>query len=82
MRISRGFSLIELLVVVAIIAFLSALTIPSLMKFLARSKRSEAMLTLRSLYLAEKAHQMEHGTYSSVIMGNDSQSLGWKPEGS
>jgi len=82
MKTKTGFSMIELLIVLAIIAFLSALTIPSLMKFLARSKRSEALLTLRSLYLAEKAYHMEHGTYSSTLMGGGQNSVGWKPEGS
>jgi prepilin-type N-terminal cleavage/methylation domain-containing protein len=81
MKTKTGFSMIELLIVIAIIAFLSALTIPSLMKFLARSKRSEAMLTLRSLYLAEKAYHMEHGSYSPNLMGSGQNSVGWKPEG-
>lgn len=77
----RGFSLIELLVVLAIIAFLSVISIPSFTKFLAKSKRSEAYMTLRSLYLAEKSYQMEHGNYTKNIMGSGKDSLGWKPEG-
>lgn len=77
----RGFALIELLVVIAIIAFLSVLSIPSFMKFLAKSKRTEAYMTLRSIYLAERAHHLEHGTYSSVLMGSGADSIGWKPEG-
>jgi len=74
-----GFNLIELMVVVAIIAFLSMLVIPHLTQFLARSKRSEAYITLRSLYLAEKAFWLEHGVYTTLLQG--AQSLGWKPEG-
>jgi len=79
--VKRGFSLIELLIVVAIVAFLSALTIPSLMKFLAKSKRAEAYMTLRALYLAEKAYQLERGTYSAVLIGSPQEAIGWKPEG-
>jgi type IV pilus assembly protein PilA len=76
---SKGFSLIELLIVVAIIAFLSAISIPSLYKFLAKSKRSEAYITLRSLYMAERAYWAEHGKYSANLDG--SNGIGWKPEG-
>lgn len=74
-----GFSLIELLIVIAIIAFLTALSAPSFFKFLAKSKRSEAHITLRSLYIAQKAYWMEHASYTNKISGP--ASLGWKPEG-
>lgn len=74
-----GFSLMELLIVIAVIAFLSALSVPSLFKFLAKSKRSEAHMTLRSLAMAEKAYWLEHGKYTSNLSGADG--LGWKPEG-
>lgn len=75
-----GFTLVELMIVIAIIAFLSMVTIPSLMKFLAKSKRSEAYLYLRTLAQAEKSYYIEHGSYTKKLSGPDS--LGWKPEGS
>lgn len=75
----KGFSLIELMVVIAIIAILSMLTIPQFMKFLAKTKRTEAYVQLRSLYMEEKAYFAENGKYTSKIIGNGS--LGWKPEG-
>lgn len=78
---ARGTSLIELLIVIAIIAFLSALSIPSFMKFLAKSKRTEAYMTLRAIYLAEKAHHLETGAYSAVLLGTSNEAIGWKPEG-
>jgi prepilin-type N-terminal cleavage/methylation domain-containing protein len=78
-RYSSGFSLMELLIVIAVIAFLSALAVPSLFKFLAKSKRSEAYMTLRSLAMAEKAYWLEHGSYTTNLSG--SNGLGWKPEG-
>lgn len=76
---SHGFSLIELLIVIAIVAFLSAISIPSFFKFLAKSKRSEAYVTLRSLYMAERAYWVEHGKYTNMLDG--AHGLGWKPEG-
>lgn len=74
-----GFNLIELMVVVAVIAFFSMLTVPMVMKFLAKSKRTEAFVTLRSLYMAQKQYHAEHGKYAAALTG--ANSLGWKPEG-
>ncbi|MGB8468193.1 MAG: prepilin-type N-terminal cleavage/methylation domain-containing protein [Candidatus Babeliales bacterium] len=76
---SRGYTLIELMIVVAIIAFLSMISIPSFMRFLARAKRAEAYMNLGSLYLAEKAYWAEHGTYTTNLGG--ANGAGWKPEG-
>ncbi len=75
----KGFSLIELMIVVAIVAFLSMLVVPSCMRFLAKAKRAEAYVNLGSIYTAQKAHWAEHGTYSNTLIGKDS--IGWKPEG-
>jgi type IV pilus assembly protein PilA len=74
----HGFSLIELMVVIAIIAFLSMISMPSFFKFLAKAKRAEAYITLRSLHMAEKAYWHEHGTYTKRLF---SEGLNWKPEG-
>ena len=73
----RGFTLIELMVVVAIIAFLSVLSVPRFTKFLAKAKRAEAYINLGALALAQKAYFAEHGTYSDNII----EDLGWQPEG-
>jgi len=75
----RGFTLLELMVVVAIIAFLAMIAVPNVMRFYAKAKRSEAYMQLHSLYAAEKAYWMEHGTYTDMILG--AESIGWKPEG-
>jgi prepilin-type N-terminal cleavage/methylation domain-containing protein len=76
---NKGFTLIELMVVVAIIAFLATLAIPTFSRFFAKAKRTEAYLNLSSLYAAEKAYHAEHGTYTDVLNGPGG--LGWKPEG-
>lgn len=75
-----GFTLLELMIVVAIIAILSALSVPSLMRYAARAKRSEAYLYLRTLAHAQRAYFAEHGSYTKKIGG--SEGLRWKPEGS
>lgn len=72
----KGFTLIELMIVIAIIAFLAMVSVPSLKKFLAKAKRTEAYMNLSALATAEKVYWAEHGTYT-----DDLQALGWKPEG-
>lgn len=79
MKKSSGFSLIELMVVVAIMAFLAMIAVPNFSRFLAKAKRTEAYMNLNSIYAAEKAYFAEHGIYSDVLMGENS--IGWKPEG-
>jgi prepilin-type N-terminal cleavage/methylation domain-containing protein len=75
----RGFTLIELMIVVAIVAFLSMVSMPSFFRFLAKAKRTEAYMNLGTLYLAEKAYWAENGKYTSQLMGKDG--AGWQPEG-
>ncbi len=72
----EGFSLIELLIVTAIIAFLSALAVPNFMKIVAKAKRAEAYMYLRTLAQAQKIYYAEHGSYTTNL-----SALGWKPEG-
>lgn len=74
-----GFSLIELMVVVAIIAFLAMIAVPNFNRFLAKAKRAEAYMNLSSIYAAEKAYYAEHGMYSDILNGEGG--IGWKPEG-
>ena len=79
MKHTRGFTLIELMIVVAIIAFLSMVAIPSFMRFLSKAKRAEAYMNLGSIYVAQKAHWAEKGSYSINLSGKDG--VGWQPEG-
>lgn len=74
-----GFTLIELMIVVAIIAFLAVISVPSFSRFLAKAKRAEAYMNLSSIYAAQKAYWAEHGKYSDVLDGQGG--IGWKPEG-
>ena len=79
MRAVKGFTLIELMIVVAIISILSIIAVPNFFRFLAKAKRSEAYMNLSSIYTAQKVYWAENGTYSSQLSGENS--IGWQPEG-
>jgi type IV pilus assembly protein PilA len=72
----RGFTLIELMIVVAIIGILAAIAIPNFIRFQAKSKQSEAKANLKTLYTAEKAYFGEKDAYSTDFLA-----VGFTPEG-
>ena len=76
MRKSEGFTLIELMIVVAIIGILAAIAIPNFLKFQCKSKQSEAKTNLSGIFTAEKAFFGEYNTY-----GTDLISINWQPDG-
>lgn len=51
----KGFSLIELMIVVTIIGILAAIAVPNYQRFQAKARQSEAKSNLAALYAAEKA---------------------------
>lgn len=52
----RGFTLIELMIVVAIIGILAAIAIPNFLKFQARARQSEAKGNLKGLATSQKSY--------------------------
>ena len=68
-----GFTLVELMVVVAIIGLLSAVAIPNFQKYQARSKTSEAKLQLAAIYTAEASFYSDFSIYHNCLryMGYD-----------
>ena len=66
LRNRKGFTLIELMIVVAIIGILAAIAIPNFLRFQLKSKTSEGKVNLAALRTAEESYLAEFGSYVSA----------------
>jgi len=71
----KGFTLVELLVAVVIIAILASVAVSDYQKAVGRSRASEALTLLRSLYEAEIHFFISHGHFAGSL---DSLSISFK----
>lgn len=94
---TSGFTLVELMIVVAIIGLLSSVAVPMFGRYQLRAKSAEAVANLGAIRVVQEAHFSEHGAYlpanaepplipgpSAVpfdIVGTPYAELGWSPEG-
>ncbi len=60
----RGFTLVELLVVVAVISILAAIAIPAYLGVQTRSRREAAVTDLQNLASAMELYYQEHNRYA------------------
>jgi type IV pilus assembly protein PilA len=65
LRKQGGFTLIELMIVVAIIGILAAIAIPNFLSYQARSRQAEARTNLGAVFVSEIAYFGENNLYSS-----------------
>lgn len=93
-RKKDGFSLVELMVVVAIIGILATLAIPKFATFQAKARQSEAKTNLGALFALESAYAVDNGAYVDIgLVGRNgpaatactaatvTNALGFKPLG-
>lgn len=65
----RGFTLIELMIVVAIIGILAAVAIPAFMEYMKKSKSSEASLNLNKVGKNQKTKFQAESTFTTTNSG-------------
>ena len=65
-KIAKGFTLIELMIVVAIIGILAAIAIPNFLKFQCKAKQTEAKTGLKAVYTTQLAYNGEFGSYLNL----------------
>ena len=70
-----GFTLIELMIVVAIIGILSAIAIPNFLTYQAKTKQAEARNNLGHIFTLEIAYHGEANTFHTLA------GIGWRSEG-
>lgn len=74
---SKGFTLIELMIVVAIIGILAAIAIPNFLTYQCKARQSEAKTNLGGIRVSQEAYYAEYDTYTSVM-----DNLGYRVKGS
>ena len=72
----KGFTLIELMIVVGIIGILVAIAAPNFSKYQSKARQSEAKIALSAIYGAEKSFYSEYSSYATGL-----DAVGYAPEG-
>jgi len=71
----NAFTLVELMVVLAIVGILVLLALPNLMPLISKTKSTEAKIHLEHIYNLEKSYFYMHSSYSDNL-----SAIGYEPE--
>jgi type IV pilus assembly protein PilE len=69
-RAASGFTLIELMIVLAVLAILSAFAYPSYVETVLKGRRSEARAALAELMQQQERHMTQAGSYRKTALGD------------
>ena len=78
-RNSKGFTLTELIITVAIIGILAAIVVPMYTNHIRRARRSDAKVALEDVRAMEEQFRAERGAYT--LNSQDLVSFGWPSNG-
>ena len=78
-RNQKGFTLIELMIVIAIIGILAAIAIPNFLNYQCKAKQSEAKSNLGNIRTSEEAYFAEFDIYATG--GTAIGAIGFSPKG-
>jgi type IV pilus assembly protein PilE len=73
-RITAGFSLIELMIAITVVAILVTLSYPSYIHFIRKADRSEAQVTLQDWANRQEVWRADHITYNTGINPSNTSS--------
>jgi type IV pilus assembly protein PilA len=68
LKSKKGFTLVELMVVVAIIGVLTSVAIPNFRRYQAKSKTSEAKIQLAGIYSAQTTMQSDYDHFATCLL--------------
>jgi prepilin-type N-terminal cleavage/methylation domain-containing protein len=66
-RLRNGFTLVELMVVIAIISILAAVSIPAYFNHIMRTRQSKAISEVMAIKAASERYFVENGAYTTTI---------------
>lgn len=79
MRRTYGFTLIELVITVAILIVLATIAVPNYRNHVMRSNRSDAMAALTRIAAAQEKFYLQNNSYSASL-GADGLDLDFRPD--